>query len=232
MKKLLVSIKWDLLLIVKYQILTVALVMAVLYSFVLYILPPFENSREVTVLLIFSDPAMLGFIFIGVMVLFEKSANTLEALIITPMKVWHYIVSKTLSLTLIALPCSFAIAISGFSLNFNSLHLFFGIVLSSLLFVLIGFTGVANVKRFNEYIIKIPLFMAPVCLPVLNYLNITDTVIWYIIPSQASLIILDSAFEKAPLAELLYAYSYLILWIGVAYYVARYQFAKKLFKTS
>ena len=73
-KRLLGTVLWDLRLQVKYQILTVAVIVTALYISIFKLLVRGEFD-ELLVLLIFTDPAMLGFIFIGALVLFEKSSK-------------------------------------------------------------------------------------------------------------------------------------------------------------
>jgi len=74
MKRLLATVLWDLRLQVKYQILTVAVIVTILYVAIFKLLVK-DEFDELLVLLIFTDPAMLGFIFIGALVLFEKSSK-------------------------------------------------------------------------------------------------------------------------------------------------------------
>lgn len=69
-------LKWDLLLLVKYGILPVAIGIGAMYIALIYLfaLPP-----QIIVFLIFSDPSMMGFVFIGVMVLSKASRYNLGA---------------------------------------------------------------------------------------------------------------------------------------------------------
>ncbi len=61
---------------------------------------------------------MLGFIFIGVMVLYEKGQHTLQALSVCPIKFENYIWSKVISLTILALPICFGIVFSAHGFTF------------------------------------------------------------------------------------------------------------------
>jgi len=188
MSRLLSTIIWDLKLALKYQIVTVAIAISVLYILIFRIVPGI-NYTPVLITLIFTDPTSLGFIFIGAMILFEKAANTLQAVVVTPLKPWQYLWSKALSLTLISVVCSFAMAFAGHGSGFRYLYLLLAVLLSSVLFIFIGFIGVARVKSFNQYIIVIPLFMAPAILPLLNFYGVTHTYLLYLIPTQGSLLL-------------------------------------------
>ncbi|MDF1548499.1 MAG: hypothetical protein P1P88_11800, partial [Bacteroidales bacterium] len=71
MKSFFNLLKLDLKLLVKYNLLTVSLFLALVYI-VIFILFDVKGYYPIINAIVFSDPAMLGFIFIGVMVLYEK----------------------------------------------------------------------------------------------------------------------------------------------------------------
>lgn len=51
--------------------------------------------------LLYSDPAMIGLMFIAVLIFVEKAAGTLQAYLVTPGRVWEYLISKALSIALL-----------------------------------------------------------------------------------------------------------------------------------
>lgn len=220
----------DFTMIVRNKILIVAAFITALYAGILQVLPD-KNFTEVLTILIFTDPVMLGFMFVGVMVLFEKSGNTLQAISVSPVRSTEYLWSKALVLTLIALVAGLIMAVAGVGTRFHAGHLAAAIGSSSLLFVFIGFVGVSRVKTFNQYFIIIPLFMIPGFLPFLNYFGITDTWLWYLIPTQAALLLFVAAFsESGTLAtrEIIYAFIYLPITIWLSFLWARSSWNKLL----
>lgn len=225
MKILLSTILWDLKLQIRNNILTVAIVIAVLYTSI-FLLLNLKGYDDILAALIFSDPAVMGFLFIGVLVLFEKNANTLEALVVTPAKIWHYLFAKAISLSIIALIICFAMVFAGHGFNLNYGYFILAALLSSILYILIGFIGVARVNSFNQYIIIIPLFLTPIFLPYLNFFNVTDTYLFYIIPTQASLLLFKAAFSEIGVFDIIYSISYLIVCIYISYRLAKKQFIK------
>ena len=229
MKTLLSTIIWDLKLQVRNNILTVAIIIAALYTGIFFAFN-LKGHDDILVALIFSDPAVMGFIFIGVLVLFEKGANTLQALVVTPIKIWQYLFSKAISLTLIALIICFAMIFAGHGFKLNYLYFTLASFLTSVLYVLIGFIGVAKIKTFNQYIIIIPVFLAPAVLPMLNFFEVTNTYLFYIFPTQASLILFKGTYERIGLFDLFYSITYLVIWILFTYYLASKQFDKHLIK--
>lgn len=225
MKKFKKTLVWDLKLLVRYQILTIALVVTVGYV-VLFTGAKAYLAESVVTMLIFSDPAMLGFMFIGALVLFEKSAQTLSAITVTPLRTSQYLWSKVFALTIMAIPCSIAMALVG--LQGVQWHwLLLAVVLSSALYTLIGFIGVLRVKTLNQYLIVIPLFMIPLCVPLLGWLNITPEFYgYYLVPTQASLILFKASIGQVAPWQLVYALTYLALTIWQAYRVAKRTFIK------
>ena len=70
-----------------------------------------DIKEGVGIIMIISDPVLLGFFFIGGIILLEKDNNILQALFVTPLKINIYILSKVLSLYCVTLISSLAIGI-------------------------------------------------------------------------------------------------------------------------
>ncbi|MBN1819353.1 MAG: ABC transporter permease [Prolixibacteraceae bacterium] len=227
MKLLLRTIRWDLRFLVRYNILTIAIVIAVIYAGI-FLLFNLRGNDDILIAVIFSDPTFMGFVFIGVLVLFEKGSNTLQALVVTPVKVWQYLFSKAIALTLVTMIICFAIIFAGHGFRFNYLMFIMATFLSSILFVFLGFIGVAKVKTFNQYIIVIPLFLMPLSLPYLGLFNVTDAFWLYLIPTNASFILFEATFESVPVTTLIYAFLYLGISIGVTYLISKRLFVKHI----
>ena len=218
------ALKWDLIRQYRYNIIGVAAFVSVVYILILFGIE-WEYKDKLVVFLIFNDPAALGMIFIGSLVLFEKSEHTLEALVATPIRAWQYLLAKGSSLTLIVLISSLLMAGIGHGERINYSLFTLGIILTSYFYVYLGFIIVSKTKSFNEYILKMALWLVPLSLPFLNFVEITNTYWWYVIPSQATLILLESALGKAvPIWEIGYAILYLSVGVLVCFH-----FAKKAF---
>ena len=229
MNKLLQTVIWDLRIQARYQIVTVVCIVTILYIAIFKLLP-FENIDKFIVLMIFNDPVILGFIFTAALVLFEKDDNTLEALVVTPMKVWQYLWSKAISLTLLALGSGFAMALAGHGLSFNFIGLFLAVSLSSVLFIFISFAAVAKFKTINSFLVSAVFYMVLFASPMLNFFEITTGTLaeypLYIFPTQASLILFEWAFGGVSGWKLVYAFVYLLGGIWGAYTLANRAFNK------
>lgn len=214
------TIKWDLKLIVKYNIALVAFGITAIYVAAFFIFN-MQGYEKIVALLIFSDPVMYGYIFISVMILFEKDAGTLKALAVTPLSTKRYILSKSIAFTLLALVTSFIMLLASRPVNVNYGYFLLAVIFSSMLFVFIGIISVSKVRNFNQFIVIIPMVLAPVSLPFLNYFGVTDTHWFYLIPTQACLILFEASIASVESWQIFYAIIYLLFWNYFAFVYAQ-----------
>lgn len=188
---------------------------SLLYIIMLRLLP--ISIREYTAtLVLFSDPSVLGFFFIGGIVLLEKGQNIFESLFVTPIRAWEYLASKLISLTLLSVISSLVIAVFSFGISFNPFPMILGVILSSVFFTLIGFTLAFLSKTLNHYIslslIYVPIFI----LPVIGFLGIFDTTIFNLLPAKPGLILIQGAFKGLEIGNYIYYIIVLVVWIIIA----------------
>ncbi len=224
------AVAWELLLQVRYQVVTVAVVVTVLYCVLLRLAP--DSVREtLTVVVIFSDPTTLGFIFVGVLVLFERGAGTLQAVVVSPLSAVQYLWAKATSLTVVVVPCSVVIAaVSRGGLGFNVPVLVLGTGLTSVMLVFIGLIGVVRARSLNAYLVVTPLFLVPLMLPLAPYLLHTWFPLFYLVPTSGSVLLLDAAMTSAVGWEAVYGVCILVAAIVVVQRAARRSFEKHVRK--
>ncbi|MDA3891641.1 MAG: hypothetical protein PF517_08255 [Salinivirgaceae bacterium] len=230
MKLLIENVKWDAYLIFKYGIVTIAAIITALYC-MSFIFIDTTGLEKVVSVLIFTDPVMYGFLFTSVMVLFEKDAHTHEVIAVTPLPVNYYILSKAIVFTLLALVSGLAIIVSAQPAYFQPLLLILAIVLSASLFVFVGIVGVSFVQNFNQFILIMPLVLGPACLPLLHYFDLVNSWMFYLIPTQACLILFSASVSITEIWQIIYALIYLIIWNFYAYKWAVKSYKKRIIKT-
>lgn len=218
-------LKYDMLFQFRHGFYYAYLLVSVLYIILIRNLPS-SVSPTVTTLLIFSDTSILGFFFIGGIVLLEKGQHTLESLFVTPFQMNHYFVSKIATLTAIAICSSLLILICGHGFTAGLWQFLAGVILSSIFFTLIGFTLSSRVEDVNHYLIQSFLYTIPFILPILGFLDIVRTPLYYILPTQATLILLHAPFQPPSIGMTVYAVATLAIWTGLAYLWARNWFHK------
>jgi len=221
-------LKWDIILLLKYGILPVALGIGALYIGLVFLL---DIPSSIIALLIFSDPSMMGFIFVGVMVLFEKQAGTSSALVVTPLQPWQYLLSKSISLSIPAAIVSLAIVFAS-QLDASYVLVMVAVVLTSILFLLLGFAGAQRVKTFNQYILIIPMFLMPFCIPLVDFFGLWQSQLMWIIPTHSSLKLLTAAFETIAIWEVLLSVSILLISIYLAWRWALRVYRAKMIEAS
>lgn len=186
---------------------------------------PGEMRQSLAVMIILTDPAVVGFFFIGGIVLLEKEQRILESLFVTPFKISQYLIAKVISLGLLALVVSLIIIALSLGFQFISLPLILGIILTTVFFTLMGLVLSTRIKSINGYILSSPLIFI-FFLPLLEYLNIFNTSLFYLLPVKGSLILMGTLIKKISNAELIYALVILSIWVVIAYYWAVSWFKK------
>lgn len=145
----------------KYGFYAIYLFFTVLYAVLIHVLPQGWRSNAASVV-IFSDPALLGLIFIGAIVLYEKSERVTDSLASSPVRIGEYVLSKGVSLGIISTLCGAIITlVTGMAVHWSPFlgGLFFG----SCMFTFTGLgisTRISNFNQFIVYLIPISLFMA------------------------------------------------------------------------
>ncbi|MCO6477977.1 MAG: hypothetical protein J5I94_15200 [Phaeodactylibacter sp.] len=228
MQKLAIAIKWDLLRQFRYNIAYAALLITLIYILILLNLPEGPYREKLLIFLIFNDPAALGMLFIGSLFLFERSENTLQAICVLPLSRGHYILSKTLTLTAIALLSALAMAIGGYGWDFRLFYFLAGIGMTATLFTLLGMAAVVPCRSFNQYLLRVSGILVPTALPFLNFFGVTDTLWWYLLPSQASLLLLEAAFLSVDGWKVAYSFLYLGAWNAGAFWLASFALRNKI----
>ena len=205
---------WDVRLQFRYGFYAVYAVLTLTFAGILRSLPAGVADTGL-VLVVFADPSFLGFYFVAALVLFEKRDGVLDALVVSPLSTSAYLLSKALSLALLA---TAAITLLGGFSDVGWPALLVAVALTSTLFVFIGFVAVARFDSVNAYFMTALAYMSVLGLPVLGLLGLFETPLYYLLPAQPPLVLLGAAVgERVPQWELAYAVGYLLVANGVAF---------------
>jgi len=223
--RLLNAIQYDLKLQFRHGFYYAYLIVCIMFVVVIRSFPVGIRTQVLTVGLL-TDPSILGFFFLGGIILLEKGQNTLEGLFITPIRMSEYIWSKVISLTVLALLSCLVICIGSVGFSCNLFWFIVGIGLTSILFVLLGFTLVSITKTVNTYLLSSPIYGAITMIPLLGYFNIVKSPLFYLVPTQSSLTLIDGAFRPRPIGEMLLSVVLLLVFIYLAWLWASKWFNK------
>jgi fluoroquinolone transport system permease protein len=218
------AVRLSLLLQLRYGFLYAAVFVGVLYVALLLPLPG-PALQVVAPLVVFAELAVVGYYFIAGMVLFEKAERTLYALVSTPLRFSEYLGARLATLTLLASALSLAVVTVVYGFGFNVAFLLAGVVLVALISLLAGFISVLPFDSITRYLIPSQLPMFVLALPLVPFLGIWQSPLFYLVPTHGALILLGAAFgAPAPLWQILYAVLYGMLCAFALYLTARLLF--------
>lgn len=144
--------------------------------------------------ILFTDISVLGFFFIGGLVLLERGQNCLEAIFVTPLTVKEYLLSKVISLSVISSGAALILFLA-VSENYTSLPTLLVLVWTTMfLYTLLGIALVCRVKNVTDYfVLGIPAG-AVLFLPLLTYYEIISFPPLYLLPTEPTLEMLNGNF--------------------------------------
>lgn len=135
----------------KYGFYLLYLVFSLLYISLLFLFPNAWREKA-GILLVFSDPAAIGLLFMGSIVLFEKSERIIDSIAISPVQPLEYVLSKLLSIAIISTIVGLAIGIAGGSIK-NLFWFISSVFLTSCFFSSVGLIIASSVKSLNQFVI-------------------------------------------------------------------------------
>ncbi len=180
-------------------------------------------QARVAVLMIYSDPAVLGLFFMGAILQFEKDEHTLHSLVVSPLKPGEYVLSKLCSLSIIA--TLVALSIAGFGTVVAHPVLVGGtIFIGSCLFSSLGLVLATKTDTLNQFIFATIPCLLVISIPAAFYILRPGSP-WMLLHPGISIIELCLSGEYRALAGVS-----LLLWTsGVLYYTV--QTTKAFFNT-
>lgn len=202
--------------------------LTVMYMVILSLLPA-SYKKLILPLLIYSDPAFVGLFFIGGIIMLEKIQGVIYYLIITPLYIKEYLLSKILSLSGLAVIAGLAITLSsGYKGHVNYIFMCLGVFLASTFFILIGVIVVTTCRTLNQYIVNMIPAMLILTIPCVSLLGSGYAYVWTIFPSVTGLRILLGAFYQLNIMEMICLVGYLLLWDWLLFHKVVHIFKNKI----
>lgn len=197
---------------VKYGFYFIYLIFTLLYIVSLTILPA-DWIKETSWILIFTDPSIMGLVFMGAIVQLEISEKTFNSLAVAPIKSSEYLLSKLLSLAFLSLVVSLILGIYAGSVS-NYLTFIIGILMGSIIFSSIGLILAFKSKSLNQFILYIIPIMLLIVLPGIFYIFGKDNP-WLILHPGIAIVAMISSKGSFVLSLIS-----LTIWLGITYYLA------------
>lgn len=188
---------------------------SVCYVALLHVLP--ERMREqASVLITFTDPGVLGFFFIGGLILLERGQGIHDPLFVTPLTLRTYIWSKVCSLTVLSLLSSLTIHISAFGLSQGTAVFLAGVFLTSVFFTLLGMGIAFRTGTINGFFLKGACWSLVFLLPMAETAGFRFPP-FVLMPARGSLQLLAAPFEPMRPGVIIVSLFVLALWCWGAY---------------
>lgn len=119
--------------------------------------------------LLFSDATMIGLIFIAALIFMEKEEGTLLAYLVTPGRVWEYLLSKALNLGLLALLFALILVPLTVGGRANYMHLLALMLLGSMLVSLLGAWIAVHFENLTQFLFPAIVVITMISLPGIAY---------------------------------------------------------------
>lgn len=158
------------------------------------------------------------FYFMSGLVLLEKGQGTLEAQIVTPLRVREYLAAKLVTLGALAFVENLIILIVAQGIHFHLVWWFIGSFAASALYCLLGFITVARYDSINEFLLPSVVVTLALALPLLDYFGIVTSPLFYLHPVQALLVLLRASFTQMETWQLVYALAYSAVWLAFLFW--------------
>lgn len=180
-------------------------------------------------LIIMTDPAVLGFFFLGALMMLEKAEGVRTGLAITPVSAAEYFWAKALPLTVLAVA---AVGVIGFLLHSETNHFMLAatVILTSVCFLGVGVPTALYFKSVTSYLVGSAAYLVPIMLPILLAFG-EKMAGWVIIlptASQMRLVLVATGAREAGTAEVVAMFLVAILAAAGAVWVAIRQLEKEL----
>ncbi|HYF94490.1 MAG TPA: ABC transporter permease [Symbiobacteriaceae bacterium] len=141
--------------------------------------PPAVPLRQMLLpIFLFSDPALVGLIFIAALLFMEKQEGTLRAYLVSPGRVWEYLLSKALTLTFLALIFTLILVQPVMGAGPDYLAVLALMALGSIFSALLGAWAAIYFDNLAQFLFPAVALMAVLTLPTASYLAPSFSPVW------------------------------------------------------
>ncbi|ACS89656.1 MAG TPA: ABC transporter permease [Thermococcaceae archaeon] len=221
-------IRTNLVIGVRSYVYPVYILIGLAYGLMLMVFPEQYLPTMVPIFLLF-EPGLVGFMFVGTEIFAEKKDGAIGALAVTPIEWRSYILAKTLLLSVLSIIGAILIMAIG-TRSLNGLpYVIVGVFLVSIVYTLLGIGISAKYHDLDDYFVPIMGVLVISLLPFVHYHGYLTSEIWkvlYAIPSYPGLYFFKAPFEEISRDAMTWSAVALIVWAGIAYYIARIRFYK------
>jgi len=189
-----------------------------------------DNVFKWLPLILFGNAQFSSFYFMAALVLLERDEGTVYAQAVSPMTVYDYLWSKSITLSiLVTLENVLLVLVADGSV---SALLIVTLMLLAMCYCLLGLICVLPFQSINTFLLPSMLVTAVATLPVFHYLGIWGSVAYYLHPLSAHLYALDIALNAHTTKSVFYVLPAMLLALGVCYVGAVKAYDKFIFEAA
>lgn len=205
MNKLLLLIKGEFLRLTKYHVTTVSLLVAFMWFIILYVIDSNDLLMTLLPFVIIIDATMMSVIFIGSVMFFEKTEQTMTTMLVTPVSDKDLILSKAITNTLHSVMSTSLVILAFYILKdieMSWLIMIPSLILSVFMHSMLGFVFSYHSKDFTSMLVNVMVYALVVTIPVVLYGFgiILQKPIWdyilLVLPTQSSIKLIEIAFNQ------------------------------------
>jgi len=168
-----------------------------------------------------------AFVYIAGLIIFERDQHSLDAILVSPLRLTEYLVSKVTTLTLLVLVEGGVLVLV--SQGFTAvawLPLLTGTALLGAMFALFGAILIVRFSTITDFLMPALLVALPLQAPALYFAGIVDSPILLISPTSAATMLIWGGWNGLQAWQLLYGLAYSALVLGVGHRWALDAFVK------
>ncbi|MFO7536545.1 MAG: ABC transporter permease [Chloroflexota bacterium] len=129
-------------------------------------------------ILLFSDAAMIGLLFIAALIFAEKEEGTLRAYLVTPGRIWEYLLSKAVTLGLLAVAFTLIFVPATVGAGPNYLYLVALMLLAGIATSLLGAWMAVYFDNISQFLLPAISLIIVLGLPAVSYFNPSFSPLW------------------------------------------------------
>lgn len=225
------QLKWQFVLLQKNNIIGMSLVVTLIYGVTLFFFRDFENIDKVLVTLVLIDPTIIGYFFIALTIYLEINHQVLPAILVTPLNIHHFLITRILTLSFLGTLCALLLAISVKGLDFNFIYYSIGSFGICTICALLGLTVIPYASEFLKFaLLSFPVFIIAVNVSQLQYLGAIEMGYFkYLFPLQGCIDLIRHAVSGDTIS---FSYAFLSLAVLIpSCYAMAFRLFKKKFIT-
>ncbi|MCZ6656442.1 MAG: hypothetical protein O7C67_04040 [Gammaproteobacteria bacterium] len=216
MSRLVATLRLDAKLQARNKVYMIIIVFAILVAFAMRSVFTPEQLRFFMPLVTLMGVNLTTVFLVGVLLMLERGEGTLDVVLVSPLRPAEYLASKLITLTGLALVESAIIVGIGYGADFASAWLLLAVFLRAGLGVALGVIVGVRYRSFTRFLIPAIATSLVLDLPIVWYLELWPSPLFYFWPAMPSLLLAKAAFLPVDPLQLAYACVYGALAVGAA----------------